>query len=200
MTADNQEPKWYCIGRAMLCANENDAKKCAKENARDWPNNAPYRAVQLVEVMQALVQGEPAVPKAWLWQFSDGDWHEVPFATKDGCEHECAGYSGKAHPLFLPTPPAQTPCYQDSEMLIGVFSAIAKAGFTIVKTHRGYTLETLGKVTGQSAAQTPPRLTDEQIASAWAVAEGEHNASSAVKRKITRAIETAVLKQAGWPE
>ena len=39
----------------------------------------------------------------------------------------------------------------------------------------------------------PPRqpLTDEQIARAWAVASGEHNASSSVKRRITRAIERA---------
>lgn len=39
----------------------------------------------------------------------------------------------------------------------------------------------------------PPRqpLTDEQMARAWAVASGEHNASSSVKRRITRAIERA---------
>ncbi len=36
-------------------------------------------------------------------------------------------------------------------------------------------------------AQQP--LTEEQIARAWSVAAGEHNASSVVKRRITRAIE-----------
>lgn len=34
-------------------------------------------------------------------------------------------------------------------------------------------------------------LTDEQVAVAWAVADGEHNASAVVKRRITRAIEAA---------
>ena len=34
-------------------------------------------------------------------------------------------------------------------------------------------------------------LTDEQMGKAWAVASGEHNASAAVKRRITRAIERA---------
>lgn len=37
--------------------------------------------------------------------------------------------------------------------------------------------------------QTP--LDEAAIARAWAVAEGEHNASSVVKRRITRAIEAA---------
>ena len=41
----------------------------------------------------------------------------------------------------------------------------------------------------QSAQRKP--LTDEQIGKAWAIANGEHNASGAVKRKITRAIEAA---------
>jgi hypothetical protein len=36
-------------------------------------------------------------------------------------------------------------------------------------------------------AQNP--LTDEQIGLAWSVANGEHNASAATKRRITRAIE-----------
>jgi hypothetical protein len=43
---------WYCIdktGMATLCADEADALQNAKLAAMDWPNNAPYRAVQLVE-------------------------------------------------------------------------------------------------------------------------------------------------------
>jgi hypothetical protein len=34
-------------------------------------------------------------------------------------------------------------------------------------------------------------LTMDEIGQAWAVADGEHNASAAVKRRITRAIEAA---------
>ena len=46
---------------------------------------------------------------------------------------------------------------------------------------------------------TPPQrtwvgLTEEEIGKAWAVADGEHNASASVKKRITRAIE-AKLKE-----
>jgi hypothetical protein len=47
-----------------------------------------------------------------------------------------------------------------------------------------------GFADGKRSAQRKP-LTDEQIGKAWAIATGEHNASGAVKRKITRAIEAA---------
>lgn len=43
----------------------------------------------------------------------------------------------------------------------------------------------------QSARSAWVGLTDEQIGKAWAVAEGEHNASASVKRRITRSIEAA---------
>lgn len=119
---------------------------------------APFQPKGWLEVMQALVQGEPAVPKAWLWQFSDGDWHEVPFATKDGCEHECAGYSGKAHPLFLPTPPAQTPPRLTDEML-------------------------------RDCLRECPTDAIEPMRTRWLHA-----------KDFARAIESAVRKQAGWPE
>lgn len=57
------------------------------------------------------------IPQAWLWQFSDGDWHEIPFGTIDECENECAGYDGKAHPLYLaPPPPAEVPLLTDVEL------------------------------------------------------------------------------------
>jgi hypothetical protein len=41
----------------------------------------------------------------------------------------------------------------------------------------------------KTAAPVP--LTDELIGKAWAVADGEHNASASVKRRITRSIEAA---------
>lgn len=45
-----QNSRWYCIdknGMATLCADEDDAKQNAKLADQNWPNNAPYRAVQL---------------------------------------------------------------------------------------------------------------------------------------------------------
>lgn len=42
-----------------------------------------------------------------------------------------------------------------------------------------------------AAQLAPVPLTDELIGKAWAVADGEHNASASVKRRITRAIEAA---------
>jgi hypothetical protein len=46
-----------------------------------------------------------------------------------------------------------------------------------------------GRVKPIEAALKP--LTDDQIGLAWSVANGEHSASAAVKRRITRAIEAA---------
>jgi hypothetical protein len=50
---------------------------------------------------------------------------------------------------------------------------------------------------------TPPaaqqQLTDEQIGKAWSVADGEHNASASVKRKITRAIEAELGRKEPKP-
>lgn len=46
------KPHWYCVdksGMATLCADQDDALQNAKMGALDWPNNAPYRAVQLCE-------------------------------------------------------------------------------------------------------------------------------------------------------
>jgi len=45
--------RWYCIdkiGVATLCADEDDAIQNARQAEKDWPNNAPYRAVQLCEL------------------------------------------------------------------------------------------------------------------------------------------------------
>ena len=44
------------------------------------------------------------------------------------------------------------------------------------------------------AAQRKP-LSDEEMAKAWAVADGEHNASASVKRRITRAIEAKLREK-----
>lgn len=56
-----REPaNWYCIdksGMATLCADEDDALQSAKLAALDWPNNAPYRAVQLVETTTRGIGG-----------------------------------------------------------------------------------------------------------------------------------------------
>ncbi len=47
-----REPNWYClnaIGEATLCANEQDAQQTAKDCEMFFPNQAPFRAAQLVE-------------------------------------------------------------------------------------------------------------------------------------------------------
>ncbi len=56
--------------------------------------------VERDELNAKLAAYESRTPQAWLWQFSDGDWHDQPFDTLDNCESECAGYEGRAHPLF----------------------------------------------------------------------------------------------------
>lgn len=47
------DPHWYAIDRhgvATLCRDEEDARDTAAEAAQAYPQNAPYRAVQLVAV------------------------------------------------------------------------------------------------------------------------------------------------------
>jgi hypothetical protein len=53
VTGVAQTARWYCIdkiGVATLCADEDDAIQNARQAEKDWPNNAPYRAVQLCEL------------------------------------------------------------------------------------------------------------------------------------------------------
>jgi len=58
---------WYCIdksGMAILCADHEDALENAKHAKKDWPNNGPYRAVQLFE--HPPLQVGQSEPVAWL--------------------------------------------------------------------------------------------------------------------------------------
>ena len=44
---------WYAVSRrgmAVLCVDEADAKAVAKQESRNWPQHAPYTAMQLVEL------------------------------------------------------------------------------------------------------------------------------------------------------
>ena len=53
---DKSTINWYCVdksGMATLCADKDDALQNAKLAALDWPNNSPYRAVQLCEWVPA---------------------------------------------------------------------------------------------------------------------------------------------------
>lgn len=78
---------------------------------------------QRIEVMQRFAQLvrnevlEEAAIKSWSCGM---DWHDVPFGTIDDCEKECAGYEGRAHPLYLspPPPPAEVPMLSDEELLL----------------------------------------------------------------------------------
>lgn len=54
---------WYCVSRdglATQCADQRDAEMTAKSGNRDWPNSAPYRAVQLCEFEAHPQATEPA--------------------------------------------------------------------------------------------------------------------------------------------
>ena len=47
------DPNWYAIDRhgvATLCIGREDARDTAAESAQAYPQNAPYRAVQMVAV------------------------------------------------------------------------------------------------------------------------------------------------------
>lgn len=64
---------WYCVSRdglATQCADRDDALQCAKLGALDWPNSAPYRAVQLCEythpqASEPTVKDSLTVPAGW---------------------------------------------------------------------------------------------------------------------------------------
>lgn len=67
-------PHWYCVdksGRATLCADRDDALQNAKMGAWDWPNNAPYRAVQLCEYQSARTEQEPVAAIHIGWDYLD---------------------------------------------------------------------------------------------------------------------------------
>ena len=45
--------RWYCVSRdglAMLCLNEQNAQAMAAQNGTEFPNQAPYKAVALVDI------------------------------------------------------------------------------------------------------------------------------------------------------
>lgn len=47
------EARWYCVdakGMAQLCADEADARWEVADNTKIFPKNAPYSAVQLIDV------------------------------------------------------------------------------------------------------------------------------------------------------
>lgn len=53
MSAHNIREFWYCVdnsGVAMLCCDEDDARRSAVELAEQYPHRRPYRAVLLGDV------------------------------------------------------------------------------------------------------------------------------------------------------
>lgn len=77
---------WYCVSRdglATQCADQRDAEVTAESADRDWPNSAPYRAVQLCEFEAHPQATEPAEKEDplqgavdWLLQ-ADGEFFAV---------------------------------------------------------------------------------------------------------------------------
>jgi len=64
--------RWYCLGKdgvATLCADKDDAEQSAKLASLDWPRNAPYRAVQLVEADELDALQADADRYRWLRNF-----------------------------------------------------------------------------------------------------------------------------------
>lgn len=58
---------WYCVSRdglATQCADQRDAEVTAESANRDWPNSAPYRAVQLCE-FEANPQATEPAQRCW---------------------------------------------------------------------------------------------------------------------------------------
>jgi len=68
--------RWYminAIGMATLCADRDDAERCARDADVAWPRHAPHRAVQLVESsnVDELRSAAQAVVDRWdtpLWK------------------------------------------------------------------------------------------------------------------------------------
>jgi hypothetical protein len=194
-------------------AESRQALQSALEAALGQPQAVPASSLKL---------GEPQIPQAWLWQFSDGDWHDVPFATQDECEHECAGYNGKAHPLFLAAPPAQTPEKQKHQFVLwaeyeariealqneAAFhkalseKAMQSPPVTFEITRLKSVIEDMLLASAAPPAQTPPpRLTDDEVIEiaklGWWKSDSDITSDGL---DIARAIETAVRAQFGVQE
>jgi hypothetical protein len=57
----NAEARWYCMSRegmATLCTDEEDAKEVAAESFVLYPQNGPYRAVQMVDAAAVAAERE----------------------------------------------------------------------------------------------------------------------------------------------
>jgi hypothetical protein len=68
-----REARWYCvdgIGRATVCASEDDAKDIAASSFVQWPHLGPYLAVHLVPIddLRGLLERLDA-----LQEFYDAD-------------------------------------------------------------------------------------------------------------------------------
>jgi hypothetical protein len=135
---------------------------------------------------------------------------------------EDLAYQGHEVELLYTTPPAAQPTTEDSSAVAAPVQSGLDADCIASVVSQRYTTppaaqpeqEPVGEVlnergeidyisyvppVGTRLYTTPPAaqrkpLTDEEIGKAWSVADGEHNASASVKRRITGAIE-AKLKE-----
>ena len=72
---------WYCVSRegmATLCADEEDAKQVAAESFVAYPQNGPYRAVQL------YAHPSPATDRAEVLRLADEMTTHAAMATHIG--------------------------------------------------------------------------------------------------------------------
>ena len=104
-------PRWYCLsadGAATLCVDEEDAKEVAAESWVMYPQNAPYRAAQMVDASAVAAavaeEREIWVPLVTRMRdvFVDVDFDHWPemLADQAWCLSECK--------RLLPNTPAET--------------------------------------------------------------------------------------------
>ena len=85
---------WYCVSRdglATQCADQRDAELTAKSANRDWPNSAPYRAVQLCEFEANPQATEPAptTPEAAGYVMSAAPGRRCTYDNRVTMAREC---------------------------------------------------------------------------------------------------------------
>ena len=87
--------RWYCVSRdglAMLCLNEHNAHAMAAQNATHYPNQAPYKAVALGDV---VAERERMVADGWRkTRYVSPVTDCEACLTKDACQirGQCAHY------------------------------------------------------------------------------------------------------------
>jgi hypothetical protein len=104
---DNLTPRWYCVsklGLATLCNDEADARETAADADRDWPKQAPHRAVLLGDVAALAAQAaqSPAQPVPDGWKGEEWEslaWH---LCAEENGEEACNELIWEGGPIPQP--------------------------------------------------------------------------------------------------